>query len=162
METVEIAALGVIIVGRDRAVAPTEEVAQGIAGVRQARAQVSQGRGVAQAASAILVAVQAPGREVVVTAAPAQELVGIPVVLAPVVAQAQAKLEALAAVVAEAAQVVVLEAVPALADQATTAAAEAQLAAAITEAVRAEDQAQAAQEAAASRDIAPTATARTE
>jgi len=96
---VHLAALGVIIVGRDKAVAPTEAVAQGIAKVRQARAQVRQARGVAQAASAILVTVQAP----------AQEVVGIPpVVLARVAAQAQAELEALAAVLAEADQVVAL------------------------------------------------------
>ena len=141
---VHLAALGVIIVGRDKAVAPTEAVAQGIAEVRQARAQVRQARGVAQAASAILVTVQAPGqevvgippearaqvrqargvaqaasgilvtvqaprREVVIMAAPAQEVVGIPpVVLARVAAQAQAELEALAAVLAEADQVVAL------------------------------------------------------
>src|SRR5262245_29579726 len=114
---VHLAALEVIIVGRDKAVAPMEAVAQGIAEVRQARgvaqaalevlvavqapgrevvvippeakAQVRPARGMAQAASAILVAVQAPGREVVVMAAPAQEVVGISVVLAPVVAQAQ-------------------------------------------------------------------------
>ena len=106
---VHLAALGVIIVGRDKAVAPTEAVAQGIAEVRQARDQVRQARGVAQAASAILVTVQAPRREVVIMAAPAQEVVGIPpVVLARVAAQAQAELEALAAVLAEADQVVAL------------------------------------------------------
>ena len=106
---VHLAALGVIIVGRDKAVAPTEAVAQGIAEVRQARAQVRQARGVAQAASGILVTVQAPRREVVIMAAPAQEVVGIPpVVLARVAAQAQAELEALAAVLAEADQVVAL------------------------------------------------------
>src|SRR5438093_9751635 len=76
--TVEIAALEVIIVGREKAVAPTEAVAQGIAEVRQARAQVRQARGMAQAASAILVTVQAPGQEVVAMAARAQEVVGIP------------------------------------------------------------------------------------
>ena len=107
--TEEIAALEVIIVGRDKAVAPTEAVAQGIAEVRQARAQVRQARGVAQAASAIPVTVQAPCREVVVMGAPGQEMVEIPpVVLAPVAAQAQAELEALAAALQEADQVVVL------------------------------------------------------
>src|SRR5437867_11186615 len=75
----------------------------------EAREQVPQARGVAQAASAILVAVQVPRREVVAMATPAQEVVEIPpVVLAPVAAQAQAELEALAAVLAEADQVVVL------------------------------------------------------
>ena len=63
----------------------------------------------AQAASAIPVTVQAPCREVVVMGAPAQEMVEIPpVVLAPVAAQAQAELEALAAALQEADQVVVL------------------------------------------------------
>src|SRR5438093_12522099 len=52
---VHLAALGVIIVGRDKAVAPTEAVAQGIAEVRQARAQVRQARGGATAARGIKV-----------------------------------------------------------------------------------------------------------
>ena len=96
--------------------APGQEVvvmaarAQEVVGIPpEARAQVRQARGVAQAASAIPVTVQAPCREVVVMGTPAQEMVEIPpVVLAPVAAQAQAELEALAAVLAEADQVVAL------------------------------------------------------
>src|SRR5213594_4112680 len=119
----------------------------------------------AQAASAILVTVQAPGQEVVVMATPAQEVVGIPpVVLAPVAAQAQAELEALAAVLAEADQVVVLgvgtKEGELLLEEALRETTEAQAQADLTGAET--DRAAATEAAVASQATALTATARTE